>query len=543
MNLISRSILGRVLSVVLAANLLVAICAIFYFSHSLSSNREYHALASEKMVHALQAESVLNRFKTQVQEWKNVLIRGGDDDQRANYWQQFQEQEAEIQQALDNLVPQLPENEARSLLSRFQNAHRRMGQAYRAGFEDFVAADYDHREGDQAVQGIDREPAQLIEEASTLIREQALADASSLNESVTRNTTLIGIIMLAAILVGTLLCILVLSRTVVRPVRTLTDQLYRLGEGDLSSPATLRRNDELGRLADAARNLHGFLSETGSLMNRFSGQLSDTSQALQTNARQVADHSEQSHQRIEQIATAMNEMSATAQEVANHATSVSGETREASTEATAADERTQQASHSMGRLSEQIRLSAETVEKLAGDGRKVSEVMGVIREIADQTNLLALNAAIEAARAGEAGRGFAVVADEVRSLAAKTQEATTRIDGIVETITRGSNDATEFMKASEIVASETSEAVEAVRQTLTGISNRMAQINEATIQVATAAEEQTNVSDDINRNVTDVAETAEKMRESADENLRRVPELDTMAREATELSSRIRLAG
>ena len=542
MNLISRSILNRVLSVVLAANLLVAVCAIFYFSHSLSSNREYHALASEQMVQALEAESILNRFKTQVQEWKNVLIRGNDDAQRTKYWGQFQEQEAGIQQALGNLIPQMPEGEARALLSRFQKAHQSMGSAYRDGFEQFVASDFDHREGDQAVRGIDREPAELIEQASTMIREQALADAVSLNESVTRNTTLIGIIMLVAILVGTLLCILVLSRTVVRPVRKLTDQLHSLSEGDLSDPVTMKRSDELGRLADAARNLHAFLAETGTLMNRFAQQLSGTSEALQTNARRVADHSDQSHQRIEQIATAMNEMSATAQDVANHATSVSGETKEASAEATEADDRTQQASHSMGRLSDQIRMSAETVEKLAGDGRKVSDVMGVIREIADQTNLLALNAAIEAARAGEAGRGFAVVADEVRSLAAKTQEATTRIDSIVETITRGSNDATEFMKASEIVASETSEAVEAVRQTLAGISSRMAQINEATVQVATAAEEQTNVSDDINRNVTDVAETAESMRESAEENLRRVPELDNMAREARDLASRIRLA-
>ena len=540
MPLSSRSILTRVLAVILAANLVVAICAIFYFSHSLSSNHQYHTLAGEEMVHALEAESILNRFKTQVQEWKNVLIRGKDEDQRNKYWRQFQEQEAAIQRALDSLLAQVAEGEAKALLSRFRNAHQSMGRAYRQGYEAFLAADYDHQVGDDAVQGIDREPAQLIEEAANQILEQALSHATALNASVSRNTSLIGALMFAAIILGTLASILVLSRSVVRPIRTLTDQLYRLGKGDLSDPATLRREDELGRLADAARNLHGFLSETGTLMGRFAEQLSGTSRALQGNARQVADQSDHSHERIEQIATAMNEMSATAQEVANHATSVSGETREASTEAKAADERTRQASHSMERLSEQIRLSSQTVEKLAGDGRKVSEVMEVIREIADQTNLLALNAAIEAARAGDAGRGFAVVADEVRSLAAKTRDATTRIDTIVDTIARGSNDATEFMRASEIVAGVTSDAVEAVRQSLADIATRMVQINEATVQVATAAEEQTNVSDDISRNVTEVSETSENMRVSADENLRRVPELEAMAREASDLASRIR---
>ncbi|MFC4258817.1 methyl-accepting chemotaxis protein [Marinobacter lacisalsi] len=543
MALFSRSILARVLSVVVAANLLVAICALVYFSYSLNSNREYHALASEEMVHALEAENILNHFKTQVQEWKNVLIRGKDDNQRTKYWRQFQEQEAAIQRALDTLIPQLAEGEARTLMGQFRDAHQQMGRAYRKGFEDFTEADYDHRAGDQAVQGIDREPAQLIDEASSLIREQALNHASELNQSVSRNTTLIGALMFLSIAAGTVICILIISHTVVRPVRTLTGQLHRLSEGDLSDPATLKRQDELGRLADAARSLHAFLADTGALMGRFAEQLATTSNSIRTNAQAVSDHSEQSHQRIEQIATAMNEMSATAQDVANHATSVSTETREATAEAADVDNRTQQATHSMGRLSDQIRQSAETVERLAGDGRKVSEVMGVIREIADQTNLLALNAAIEAARAGEAGRGFAVVADEVRSLAAKTQQATTRIDEIVETIARGSNDATEFMRASEIVAGETSEAVGAVRETLAGINNRMKQISDATIQVATAAEEQTSVSDDINRNVNEVAETADGMRTSAEQNLRRVPELETMARDARELASRIRQKG
>lgn len=543
MALFSRSILARVLSVVLAANLLVAVCALVYFSYSLNSNQEYHTLASEEMVHALEAETILNRFKTQVQEWKNVLIRGEDDDQRSKYWQQFQKQEAGIQQALDSLLPRLAEGDARTLMRQFRDAHQRMGRAYREGFDDFTEADYDHRAGDQAVQGIDRKPAQLIEEASLLIREQALNHASTLNQSVSRNTTLIGALMFLSIAAGTLLCILVLSRTVVRPVRTLTGQLQRLSEGDLSDPATLKRQDELGRLADAARSLHRFLSETGTLMGRFAEQLATTSDGIRTNAQAVSDHSEQSHQRIEQIATAMNEMSATAQDVANHATSVSAETRAANEETADADNRTQQATHSMSRLSDQIRQSAETVERLAGDGRKVSEVMGVIREIADQTNLLALNAAIEAARAGEAGRGFAVVADEVRSLAAKTQEATTRIDQIVETIARGSSDATEFMRASEIVAGETSEAVGAVRETLAGINDRMKQISDATIQVATAAEEQTSVADDINRNVNEVAETADGMRTSAERNLGRVPELEAMARDARELASRIHRQG
>ena len=254
----------------------------------------------------------------------------------------------------------------------------------------------------------------------------------------------------------------------------------------------------------------------------------------------IRDRSDLAHQRIEQIATAMNEMSATAEDVASHAASVATEVSQTSDETATADSQINKAVDSMRRLTDQIRNSAETVNQLANDGKKVGDVMQVIREIADQTNLLALNAAIEAARAGDAGRGFAVVADEVRNLAAKTQEATVEIDQIIGAISGASRDATEFMQASGVVAQESSEAVEAVRATLAEINRRMGSINDATTQVATAAEEQTSVCEDINRNVTDVAETSEAMHQAAENNLRTVPELEAMAARAQELAGRIK---
>src|SRR5690554_4427090 len=539
-SLVSQSILARVLAVVFAANTLIALCALLYCSQSLSSNRQYHALTSVQMVNALEAEDILNRFKTQVQEWKNVLLRGTDEAQRIRYWGQFQQQEAAIQQALDRLLPRLRDDDARELMTQFRIAHQLMGDAYRDGFEAFTRANYNHRIGDQTVQGIDRAPAQLIDQATVRIRELAQAEVVALNESVSRSALLTGALMLFSIVAGTLLCLLMLSRSVVHPVRTLTAQLHKLSEGNLSDPVTLQRSDELGRLADAARNLHKFLADTGTLLTRFADQLSGTSHGLRENAHMVDHHSEQSHQRIELIATAMNEMSANAEDVARHAAGVSAETREATAEVDLADRRAQEAAEKMERLSNQILQSAQTVEQLASNGRKVSEVMNLIREVAEQTNLLALNAAIEAARAGEAGRGFAVVADEVRTLATRTREATVQIDAIIDTIDRGSIDATEFMQASEIVAGETSEAVGAVRQALATINERVREINDAILHVATAAEEQTSVSDDILRNVVEVTDIAGQMRSSAEENLARIPELEAMARDANQLASRIR---
>ena len=450
---------------------------------------------------------------------------------RKKYWTQFQEQEALIQQKLDSLIPRLEDDQARALMSQFQRSHQKMGEAYRTGFADFVASGYQHGEGDRAVSGIDREPSRLIEEASALIRKQGVAEAAALNESVTTSTWRVGGLMLLAVFLGTIACVIVLVRSVVRPTQTLIGQMHKLGEGDLSDPATL---------ADSARKLHGFLSETGELMEENARELELTGSMIRDNAGKVSSQSELAHQRIDQIATAMNEMSATAQDVAQHAAAVANQVQETSGQTGEADKQIHAAVDSMNRLADQIQTSSRTVNQLTSDGKKVGDVMKVIREIADQTNLLALNAAIEAARAGEAGRGFAVVADEVRNLAAKTQEATVEIDRIIDTIATGSRDASEYMQASEIVPQESGQSVEAVRQTLGEINRRMGSVNDATTQVATAAEEQTSVSEEINRNVTEVAEISETMNRAAEENLTMVPKLESMAKAARDLSSRIR---
>ena len=540
MNWYSRSILNRILTIVFIANLVIATVAGFYFQTSLQTGDDYSSLVGSEMVHALEAQDILASFKTQVQEWKNVLIRGDDDGQREKYWGRFQEREAEIQSQLDELIPKLQDPEAKKLMSQFRRSHQRMGSAYRKGFEAFVESGYEHAAGDAAVAGIDREPAKLVEEASSRIRVSSLAYAGDLKESVQSSSWQIGTLLFAAILLGTLACVIVLIRSVVRPAQQLIGQLDKLGKGDLSERTTLTRNDELGKLADTSRLLHSFLAETGGLMQSNATQLEHTGSLIRNNADRVSSQSDQAHQRIDQIATAMNEMSATAQDVAHHAASVASQVAETTGQTQQADQQINPAVESMRRLADQIQSAAKTVNKRASDGRRVGGGMRVIREIADQTNLLALNAAIEAARAGEAGRGFAVVADEVRNLAAKTQEATVEIDQIIETIGSASRDATEYMQASGVVAEESSESVEAVRHTLSEISQRMTSVNDATTQVATAAEQQTSVSEDISRNVTEVAEISESMSEAAEENLRTVPELDNMAQKARELAGRIR---
>ncbi len=539
MNFFSKRLSRQLTALILASNLVIGVLAIAYLAYSINVSQRFSAVINQEFSSLEQTQDVLVDFKTQVQEWKNVLIRGADQAQREKYWERFQQTEAAIQAQLRTLLPDISRADARALLENFQREHQAMGRAYREGYERFVASGFDPTAGDQAVAGIDREPAKLIANAADMIEETARQEVLGFNRDTRQNSLLAVSVLVVAIIIGTLITLVITNRRIIHPTVTIGRQLEQLGDGDLSNPATLRRDDELGKLADAARKLHQFLSEIRTTTLSNAADLQGIGASIKQGAHTVAEKSEQSHRRIDQVAAAMNEMSATAQEVAQHAAGVSSQVDETTEQTDAADQSIHTTMANMERLASQIRSTSETVSKLAAGGKKVSSVMEVIREIADQTNLLALNAAIEAARAGDAGRGFSVVADEVRNLAAKTQQATVEIDTIIADIASGSRDATEFMQASEVVTTECVEQVGNVQTIVAGINQRMSSIKEATLQVATAAEEQTSVSDEINQNITEIAEMSEEVKQSSDANIQILPDLEAMAWSAKRLSERL----
>lgn len=539
MNFLSKRLSRQVTALILASNLVIGLLAIGYLVYSMTASQRFSEVINREFSSLEQTQEVLVDFKTQVQEWKNVLIRGADQGQRQKYWDRFQQTEAAIQNQLQTLLPEVNQPEARALLEDFVRQHRAMGTAYRQGYEAFVASGFEPTAGDQAVSGIDRKPAELIADALELIEETARKDTLAFNRGTREDSLMAVSVLVLVIIIGAFITLVVTNRRIIRPTVTISRQLEQLGDGDLSNPASLRRNDELGSLADAARKLHQFLSEIRTTTQSNAADLQGIGESIKQGAHTVAEKSEQSHQRIDQVAAAMNEMSATAQDVAQHAAAVSSQVDETTEQTDAADQSIHTTMAHMERLADQIRSTSETVSKLAAGGKKVSSVMEVIREIADQTNLLALNAAIEAARAGDAGRGFSVVADEVRNLAAKTQQATVEIDSIIADIAAGSRDATEFMQASEVVTGECVEQVGSVQTIVAGINQRMSSIKEATLQVATAAEEQTSVSDEINQNITEIAEMSEEVKQSSDANIQILPDLEAMAWSAKRLSERL----
>ncbi|MCF6255502.1 MAG: methyl-accepting chemotaxis protein [Gammaproteobacteria bacterium] len=310
------------------------------------------------------------------------------------------------------------------------------------------------------------------------------------------------------------------------------------GSSDLT-----RRLDDCGNdeIADLARNFNQFLENHRTFIRKIAEsaqQLSDASSDMSIVTRQAKDDAAEQKEQISLVATAVNEMSATAQEVANNTAAAETSTREAREETLSGTQVVEDNIHIINTLSGEIEKAAKVIQALKTDSEGIGTVLDVIRGISEQTNLLALNAAIEAARAGEHGRGFAVVADEVRTLASRTQESTVEIQEMIERLQQGADSAVTVMdKGIETVGASvkqttrTGESLEAI----TGAVNTLADIN---TQIASAIDEQSIVAEDINQNVVSIDNLARQGDEAstniaaANEQLRQLADnLSTLIRQ------------
>ena len=327
---------------------------------------------------------------------------------------------------------------------------------------------------------------------------------------------LIGALIVLALALGTML---VIARSITGPIRQMVSLVDDIadGDGDLTKRLESRSRDELGALArginrfiDKLQALLGDVQKTASEVHRHAG---DTDRiAGQT------DSNLQHHQaEMEQMLTAVQEMSYVSQEVATHANNTADSAKQAQSAADEGKVRFQRVIHSMHKVAAEAGKGAEVVEGLAHDSEQITSILTVIQGIADQTNLLALNAAIEAARAGEQGRGFAVVADEVRSLAGRTQQSTKEINEMLQRLQGGVKQAVEVMQASEARSQETVQEASHIASSLDSMVAAVGTINDMNIQIATAAEEQHAVSEEINKNLVAIQQIVSELTEASGE--------------------------
>jgi methyl-accepting chemotaxis protein len=313
---------------------------------------------------------------------------------------------------------------------------------------------------------------------------------------------------------GLLTCILValffpgmVTGPLNRVISTIDD--LASGDGDLTLRLDVASTDELGTLSS---KLNLFLSKLHDLISK----LASTSQEVHSSARQLLDLNDQTqklvttqHTSTDMVATAMNEMSATVRDVAQSAANAAQAARQADADANSGRDLVKSSTESITNLAKDVEQAADVIHTLEKEVESVGSVLDVIRGIAEQTNLLALNAAIEAARAGEQGRGFAVVADEVRTLASRTKESTQEIQKMIESLQQGANNAVAVMNSGQENTKISVERAQSAGASLEEITSAVTSISDMNIQIASAAEEQSAVTEDINKNVTEISTIAD----------------------------------
>lgn len=524
--MLQKSLRAQILALLSGSLLAILLIALACF-HFLSNGVQSYSQLIAGPLHTSQLIDEANlQFKVQVQEWKNVLLRGKQPADLAKYWSQFEERQRDVQNILGELAGQKGiEANLKSRIERLREEHRQLGAAYQKGRDAYVAAGGDPSAGDAAVKGVDRATSEQMSALVAELREQGTAQSALISASAERTVWLGLLVMLASGLLIGLLSLWLVSRNLIEPIRNLIDYVTRLSRGQLAERVVSERRDELGNLAAAANTLRDFLADTFTRLQRSAGDLDSASGELNAIATTMAGGTSEQFNRTDQVATAMNEMSATAQEVARHAADAARAADDADQSAQQGEKVMQTTIHSITQMRGEIANTATVIRRLETDSGRIGKVLEVIRGIAEQTNLLALNAAIEAARAGEAGRGFAVVADEVRNLAQRTAESIIEINQIIQNVQTGAVDAAQAIESGQARSDESVEQVTQAGAMLERITLAVEAIRDMNRQIATAAEEQTSVAEDISRNLTEITAIAStnldnvQRTESASQNL------------------------
>ncbi|QIH05817.1 methyl-accepting chemotaxis protein [Pseudomonas sp. BIOMIG1BAC] len=370
-----------------------------------------------------------------------------------------------------------------------------------------------------------RYATEAAEEAAQLYR-----DASNL---------VMALLTLATAL--TLLFAWLLTRSITLPIAKALDAAEEIAEGNLTRPIHVDGSDEAGRLLRAMAKMQENLRDTLQHISGSATQLASAAEELNSVTEESARGLTQQNNEIEQAATAVNEMTSAVEEVARNAVSTSEASREATTSAGDGRDLVQETVSAIERMSADVQSTAGLIGDLANESRDIGKVLDVIRGLADQTNLLALNAAIEAARAGEAGRGFAVVADEVRALAHRTQQSTSEIERMIGSIQNGTEQAVDSMRNSTERAESTLNIARGAGLSLDTINSAIIQINERNLVIASAAEEQAQVAREVDRNLVNISDLSVQSATGAHQTSAASNELSRLAVDLNSMVARFRL--
>nr|WP_053177856.1 methyl-accepting chemotaxis protein [Pseudomonas kilonensis] len=401
-----------------------------------------------------------------------------------------------------------------------------------------------------------------VDELRTLINTQVLSNSDAINAVLDRlidinnqqaeafnqgatqqySTAFNWVVALLIIATGlTLLFAWLLTNSITKPIANALDAAEEIAKGNLTRPIVVDGSDEAGRLLRAMSTMQEKLRDTLQRISGSATQLASAAEELNAVTDESARGLTQQNNEIEQAATAVNEMTSAVEEVARNAVSTSEASKNATTSAGDGRDLVQETVSAIERMSADVQSTAALIGNLADESRDIGKVLDVIRGLADQTNLLALNAAIEAARAGEAGRGFAVVADEVRALAHRTQQSTSEIERMIGSIQSGTEHAVDSMRNSTERAESTLNIARGAGMSLDTINTAIVEINERNLVIASAAEEQAQVAREVDRNLVNIRDLSVQSATGANQTSAASAELSRLAVDLNSMVGRFSL--
>ena len=430
----------------------------------------------------------------------------------------------------------------------------------RSAYDDYVRLLGQYRQIEERMKSLSRN--NQIEELRTLLNTELLSNSEAVNTVLTRlldiNNSMandsnqkaaeqydsafglvVALLVLATAL--TMLFAWLLTRSITLPIAQALDAAEKIAEGNLTQPIKVDGDDEAGRLLRAMNKMQEKLRDTLQRISGSATQLASAAEELNAVTDESARGLTQQNNEIEQAATAVNEMTSAVEEVARNAVSTSEASKNATASAGDGRDLVQETVSAIERMSGDVQGTATLIGALAEESRDIGKVLDVIRGLADQTNLLALNAAIEAARAGEAGRGFAVVADEVRALAHRTQQSTSEIERMIGSIQAGTEQAVDSMRNSTERAESTLNIAKGAGMSLDTINSAIIEINERNLVIASAAEEQVQVAREVDRNLVNIRDLSVQSATGASQTSAASSELSRLAVDLNGMVGRFRL--
>ncbi|RON10690.1 methyl-accepting chemotaxis protein [Pseudomonas brassicacearum] len=430
----------------------------------------------------------------------------------------------------------------------------------RAAYDEYVQLLGQYRQLEDRMKSLSRN--NQVDELRTLLNTELLTNSEAVNTVLNRlmqinndqaadfnqkaadqySSAFNLVVTLLVIATGlTLLFAWLLTNSITQPIAKALSAAEEIAEGNLTRPIIVDGSDEAGRLLQAMLKMQEKLRDTLQRISGSATQLASAAEELNSVTDESARGLTQQNNEIEQAATAVNEMTSAVEEVARNAVSTSEASKNATTSAGDGRDLVQETVSAIERMSADVQSTATLIGDLANESRDIGKVLDVIRGLADQTNLLALNAAIEAARAGEAGRGFAVVADEVRALAHRTQQSTSEIERMIGSIQSGTEHAVDSMRNSTERAESTLNIARGAGISLDTINSAIVEINERNLVIASAAEEQAQVAREVDRNLVNIRDLSVQSATGANQTSAASNELSRLALDLNNMVGRFSL--